>query len=140
MMTTPSLTPAPNAMTPTRRRTDTDKLAHWDEVLKRYGIFWLPLVWLVGSLGFSLITPKMTANQLKEVLDSVAARLQREIDANRRESRAADSTITDVHSELIEQVKMLLRYDCLDQLTSEHDKKAIGLPCDQLLSHKEVQR
>lgn len=119
-------------MTPNRRATDTDTVARLAENAKRYGIFWLPLLWLVGSLGFSLITPKVTVAQLKTVFDSETGHLQREIDANHIQAVRTDSAIMEVHGTLTNQMTMLLKHACLDKYMPSRDKLLIGLPCTEL--------
>jgi hypothetical protein len=127
-------------MTPSRRKSDNSFAARIEDRAKHYGIFWLPLLWLFGSLGFSLITPRITISQMKAVFDSVTVHLQKEIDANRAEARDADTAILTVHITLTDQMEMLLRHACLDGTMTDRDIKEIGLPCDSLFIGKRLKR
>ncbi len=100
------------------------------ERFKAIWVLWGIALWLLRSLGFSVLTPHMNANQLKAFFDSTLVHQQKEIDSNRLSIQINANTQADMAS----QMKILLKYDCVNQSVSSHDKALIGLDCSQILS------
>lgn len=48
------------------RREDYDSLARINRFFTRYKIFWIPLIVFFGALGFGVVTPKKTAEELQD--------------------------------------------------------------------------
>lgn len=108
-----------------RRKTDDYPFSGLVEWLKRYAIFWIPLLWLGSNLGFGLITPKLTANQVMDRGEVADRKLQSQLDILSEREHALET----VHSEIREDISAMIKFDCTDKRTTDRDRAY--LRCDK---------
>jgi hypothetical protein len=91
--------------------------------LQKYLAAWVPLVTLGTALGFSVITPKRAAEELKAHFDSVTVFQQGQINALRIDQGSLRASL-DTNSR---GMTLLLRSACLSTAMSPGIKRLIGL-------------
>ncbi len=91
--------------------------------LQKYLAAWAPLATLGAALGFTLITPKRSADEIKARVDSVNAMHQRQIDAIKVDQAQIRATYEVIQHD----VGLVVRYLCVSRTASAYDKTLIGL-------------
>ncbi len=123
-------------MAPTRRRTDNSWQVRLVESAKRYMVLWIPLVWVLTQLGFTLVTPLLTSNKIQTQLDTSTKRLHTEVDDLREQSKRDYQSVISANRSNAELINLLVKADCLSPFLSKHDKDLIELPCDEVRALK----
>lgn len=90
---------------------------------QKYIILWAPLLWLVTSIGFGVITPANKAQELKARVDAAAELLQRQIDS----IRVWQTRIIEKQEGNARSLNVLVRQACIDRRVTQYDKQLIGL-------------
>lgn len=109
---------------PRRRRADEHLLWKLADVLRHYAIFWIPLLWLLTSLGYGVVTPRLTAAQVQGNLIAGDAKLQAQIDTLKQEHATVSAQLAGIR----ESVASLVTLDCIDPKIP-HQLKLIALSC-----------
>jgi hypothetical protein len=91
--------------------------------LQKYLAAWVPFVTLGAALGFSFITPKRSADELRAHGDSTAAVLQRRINT----LEVQQSTLRATLDTNTRNMTLLVRMACLQKTVSNYDKRLVGL-------------
>ena len=116
----------PDPMVPRRRRSDASALWQAADWLRHYAIIWIPTLWLLTSLGYGIITPRLTAAQVQQNVVEGDARLQREIDSVKEQHAYLGQQLAQIQTGL----SALVKLDCIDPAIPRQLKQ-IALPCTQ---------
>jgi hypothetical protein len=91
--------------------------------LQKFMAAWIPVVTVLGALGFTFITPKRAADELKVRFDSVAAYQQSQINALKIDQTSLRASLDTNNRGMT----LLLRSACLSSAMSPGIKRLIGL-------------
>lgn len=86
------------------RREDYDRLARVNVFFTRYKIFWVPIVVFFGAMGFGVITPRRTAEQLQDQITALNVKYDE---------------LYKTHQEMHELLSILVRNLCYKATTQE---------------------
>jgi hypothetical protein len=90
---------------------------------QKYLIVWAPLVWIVSAIGFGVITPARKADELKFKTDSAMRVLKVRID----DLKVDQDALRVSHESIERDLKVLVRFGCIDRRVTQYDKQLIGL-------------
>lgn len=104
--------------------------AHATYVLVRYWPLWSVPGLILAALGFTVVTPKRTVDELRAVVDTnqtlsvrAVARLQAQIDSSNEQRKA----LAKQHESLEDAVTALVRLGCLDPMLTRDRKQLSGV-------------
>lgn len=109
---------------------DTSRLGYLLWVIQRYSPIWGPLVVLFGALGFTVISPKRTAQELGDRIDTSTAYTRAEVRKLQVQIDSATSqreVLAHQHKDLESAITALVRMSCIDESRTPNEKRLSGI-------------